>query len=60
MRFPTLEFETTSLTFMAIQLTGYNMMQNLGVSTAIRNGKIVWKVVWIEYYLRLALSSRRY
>ena len=26
----------------------------------IRNGKIVWKVVWIEYYLRLNLSSRRY
>ena len=60
MRFPTLEFETTSLTFMAIQLTGYNMMQNLGVSIAIRNGKTVWKVVWIEYYLRPNLSSRRY
>ena len=26
----------------------------------IRNGKIIWKVVWIEYYLRLNLSSRRY
>ena len=25
----------------------------------IRNGKIVWKVVWIEYYLRLNLNSRR-
>ena len=26
----------------------------------IRNRKIVWKVVWIDYYLRLNLSSRRY
>ena len=26
----------------------------------IRNGKIVWKVIWIKYYLRLILSSRRY
>ena len=24
----------------------------------IKNGKIVWKIVWIEYYLRLNLSSR--
>ena len=26
----------------------------------IRNGKLVWKVVWIGYCLRLNLSSRRY
>ena len=26
----------------------------------IRNVKIVWNVVWIENYLRLNLSSRRY
>ena len=26
----------------------------------IGNGKIVWKVAWIKYYLRLNLSSRRY
>ena len=26
----------------------------------IRNGKIVWKVVWIEYYLRQNLSCQRY
>ena len=26
----------------------------------IRNGKMVWKVIWIEYYLRLNLSSRRH
>ena len=26
----------------------------------IRNGTIVWKVVWIEYYLTLNLISRRY
>ena len=32
----------------------------MGLYIAIRNGKIVWKVVWIEYYLRLSLSSRRY
>ena len=25
-----------------------------------RNGKVVWKVVWIECYLQLDLSSRRY
>ena len=25
-----------------------------------RNVKIIWKVIWIEYYLRLNLSSRRY
>ena len=27
------------------------------IITVIRNGKIAWKVVWIEYYLRLNLSS---
>ena len=26
----------------------------------IRNGKIAWKVVWIECYLRMNLSSRKY
>ena len=26
----------------------------------IRNGKIVWKVDWIQHYLRLILNSRRY
>ena len=26
----------------------------------IRNGKIVWKIVWIEYYLRQNLSCQRY
>ena len=26
----------------------------------IRNGKLVWKVVWFDYYLQLNLSSRRY
>ena len=26
----------------------------------ITNGKMVWKVVWIEYYLRLNLNFRRY
>ena len=26
----------------------------------IRNGKIVWKVDWIQHYLRLVLNSRRY
>ena len=26
----------------------------------IRNGKIVWKLVWIEYYLRQNLSCQRY
>ena len=30
------------------------------LTIVIRNGKIVWQVVWIEYYLRLDLSSRRY
>ena len=29
-------------------------------SIVIRNGKIVWKGVWIECYLRLNMSSRRY
>ena len=27
---------------------------------AIRNGKIFWKVVWIQYYLQSGLISRRY
>ena len=31
-----------------------------GYFIVIRNEKIVWKVVWIEYYLRLNLSSQRY
>ena len=26
----------------------------------IRNGRIFWEVVWIEYYFQLNLSSRRY
>ena len=38
-----------------------DMCQNLEKNIiVIRNGKIVWKVVWIEHYLRLNLSSRRY
>ena len=36
------------------------MRQKVVNTLVIRNGKIVWKVVWIEYYLRLNLSSRRY
>ena len=33
----------------------------IGIDTiVIRNEKIVGKVVWIEYYLRLNLSSRKY
>ena len=32
----------------------------LGTCIVIRNGKIVRKVVWIDYYLQLNLSSRRY
>ena len=32
------------------------VLQNI----VIRNGKIVCKVVWIKYYLRLNLSSGRY
>ena len=32
----------------------------LDSNIVIRNGKIVWKVVEIEYYLRLNLSFRRY
>ena len=30
------------------------------LTIVIRNGKIVWKVVWIECYLRLNLSYQRY
>ena len=39
-----------------------NLNESLVVSLniVIRNRKIVCKVVWIEYYLRLNLSSRRY
>ena len=39
-----------------------NLNESLVVSLniVIRNGKTVWKVVWIEYYLRLNLSFRRY
>ena len=41
------------------------MLQNIFLAflvntIVIRNGKTVWKVVWIESYLRLNLSSRRY
>ena len=32
----------------------------LTLNIALRNEKIVWKVVWIEHYLRLSLTSRRY
>ena len=32
----------------------------LNVCIVIINGKIVWKVAWIGYFLRLKLSSRRY
>ena len=32
----------------------------MSLTTIIRNGRIVWKVVWIKYYLRLNLSSQRY
>ena len=32
----------------------------LNQTIVIRNGMMVWKVVWIEYYLRLNLISRRY
>ena len=31
-----------------------------GYFIVIRNEKIVWKVVWIDYYLRLNLSFKRY
>ena len=30
--------------------------QSVTLHIVIRNEKIVWKVVWIEYYLRLNLS----
>ena len=30
------------------------------ITIVIRNWKIIWKVVWFEYYFRLNLSSRRY
>ena len=36
----------------------YTALKRRGI--VIRNGKLVWKVVWIEYYLRLNLSSQRY
>ena len=32
----------------------------LKLCIVIRNGEIVWKVVWIEYYLWLSLSCQRY
>ena len=32
----------------------------MSLTIIIRNGRIVWKVVWIKYYLRLNLSSQRY
>ena len=44
----------------------YNKIGMLNIETALEplgNGKIVlivWKIVWIEYYLRLKLSSQRY
>ena len=37
-----------------------SLHQIMRENIAIRNGKIVWNVVWMEYYLRLNLSSRRY
>ena len=37
-----------------------NVSCSFSENIVIRNGSIVWKVVWIEYYLRLNLSSRRY
>ena len=38
-----------------------NSIKLLSIFTIVmRNGKIVWKVVWIEYYLQLNLSFRRY
>ena len=33
-------------------------MSNYRFSIVIRNGKIVWKVVWIDYYLRLNLPLK--
>ena len=36
------------------------VINSVYLDIAIRNGKIVWKVVWIEYYFRLGLSSRMY
>ena len=37
-----------------------NYMNVLIYAIVIGNRKIAWRVVWIEYYLRLKLSSRRY
>ena len=37
----------------------YSRVYSMAKSIVIRNGKIVWKVVWMEYYLKLNLSSRR-
>ena len=36
----------------------YGTIENLSI--VVRNGKIVWKVVGIKYYLWLNLNSRRY
>ena len=33
---------------------------NMILVIVIRNGSIDWKVIWIEYYFRLNLHSRRY
>ena len=33
-------------------------MSNYRFSIVIRNEKIVWKVVWIDYYLRLNLPLK--
>ena len=37
-----------------------NIIKSIRVckTIVIRNGRIIWKVVWIEYYLQLNLSSR--
>ena len=43
--------------FAEIEITKQDTLK-LGFNIVIRNGKIVWKVVWIEYYLRLNLSSQ--
>ena len=34
-----------------------SMIRVINKSILIRNGGIIWKVVWIEYYLRLNFSS---
>ena len=57
----TTAFQLITITSTLEHFLDYLILHYLFLLTIVtRNEKIVWKVVWIEYYLRLNLSCRRY